>query len=249
MSYLRLQFSDVYKEVSRYLGWGTSPTGQDLTDAKAITHAGYRKFLYPVNMQTGRAHTWSFLLKHSVLQLEEGKWKYQLPTDFDVIKIPFRWEPDKLYQGLKQVPAELILLMRSRSDSQGNPAYFSIQAGTYDASYGQYNEAWFYDTPLQSDALYYAYLLRPPQLVNDADYFIGTDFASEALLEAALAVAELRWDEQPGIHATESEKLIQQLIQADMIKRPEFIGVLGNSPALYADWCRYLETIESPYPS
>jgi hypothetical protein len=247
MANLRLQFSDCYKEVSRFLGWGISPAGQNLTDAKAIAHAGYRKFLYPVNVLNAQQHTWSFMLKHTTLALEGEKWQYVLPVDFERMQMAFTYGDDDGYMQLRNVPASFLLNHRAITESAGAPSIFSIQPGVYNAEHGQHWEAWFYETPSQAYTLKYAYILRPQQLVNDTDYFIGSDFASEAIMESALAVAELRWDGTQGVHTAEADKLIQQLIISDTIIRPSYHGVLYD-PSIrprYSD--RALPTVGEPY--
>lgn len=227
MSDLRLQFSDVYKEVSRFLGWSISPSGQNLTDSKAITHAGYRKFLYPIKMTSNppSQHLWSFLIKDAVLMLEGSKWQYTLPTDFDRLYTRFTYSTNDQYAPLKQVSADMIRNNFTIADSEGQPSQFAIVPSQYSSEAGSTAyQVWFYEKPSQAYTLHYNYVMRPPTLVNDADYFVGGDFASEAILESALAVAELRWDGVAGIHNQEADKLIQQLIVTDTPIRPLYYG-------------------------
>lgn len=247
MSNLKLSFSDCYKEVSRFLGWEIAPSGQQLIDAKAVTHAGYRKFLYPISAVTGKQHTWSFMVKHTALDITGNKWQYTLPVDFERMHMPFAYSEDDQYMQLRHVSASTVLNNRSLSESSGAPSCYSIQPGLYDAEHGQNWEVWFYETPSQAYTLKYAYIIRPQQLVNDTDYFIGGDFASEAILESALAVAELRWDGVQGVHTAEADKLIQQLILSDTVIRPSFHGIMidsGMRPKLYQ---RPLPTVDDAY--
>lgn len=247
MSNLKLTFADCYKEVSRFVGWGIAPSGQRLTDAKAIVHAGYRKFLYPISLVTGKQHTWSFLVKHTTIDLENNKWVYVLPADFERITVPFAYSNDDQYMQLKHVSASAVLNNRSMSESSGAPSCYSIQPGLYDAEHGQAWEAWFYETPNQAYTLKYAYIIRPQQLVNDTDYFVGGDFASEAIIESALAVAELRWDGVQGVHTAEADKLIQQLILSDTAISPSFHGIMYDSGIRPRFYERPLPTIDDAY--
>ncbi len=247
MADLKLCFGDVYKEVSRFLGWGISPSGQNLTDAKAITHAGYRKFLYPINAQTGKQHLWSFLLKNTTLLLEGSRWQYPLPTDFDRVYTRFTYDTDDQYMALRKVSGSEILSRRAGVESQGAPCYYAIQPGLYSAEHGQNYEVWFYETPSQSWELHYAYVIRPPQLVSDTDYFIGGDFASEAILESALAVAELRWDGTQSVHTAEANKLMQQLLLSDTVVRPDYHGILYDPAILPKYYQRPLPDVDDAY--
>lgn len=251
MADLRLSFADVYKEVSRFVGWGASPSGQNLTDAKALTHAGYRKFLYPidVNHAVPTQHLWSFLIKSSVLTLEGSKWQYALPIDFDRLYQRFSYDADDQYAPLKMVSVDMLRHNRSIAESEGQPSMFAIQPTVYSTESGSTLEVWFYETPSQSYILHYAYIIRPPQLVNDADYFVGGDFASEAILESALSVAEIRWDGQAGTHTEEANKLIQQLIISDTVVRPWYHGRMYDPGIEMRYWGRPLGTIDTPYPA
>lgn len=250
MADLRLKFSDVYTEVSRFLGWGLTPAGQNLTDAKAITHAGYRKFLYPIKMTSTppSQHLWSFLIKDAVLMTKGGSWQYDMPVDFDRLYTRFTYDTNDQYAPLKQVSADMIRNNYVIANSQGQPSQFAIVPSLYSAEAGTaVMQVWFYEIPSSVYTLHYNYVTRPPKLVNDADYFVGGDFASEAILECALAVAEQRWDGQPGTHVAEADKLVQQLIITDTPIRPLYYGVMYD-PGIYMGYTgRPLMTI--PYGS
>lgn len=251
MADLRLTFSEVYKEVSRFLGWGASPAGQNLTDSKAITHSGYNKFLYPMRLTTTppAPHLWSFLIKEAVLMLQGGKWEYTLPKDFDRLYTRFTYDTNDQYAPMKQVSSDMIRNNYVRSNSEGQPSQFALVPSVYSAEAGATNfQVLFYETPSQAYTLHYSYVIRPPKLVNDADYFVGGDFASEAVLECALAVAEIRWDGQPGTHSAEAERLIQNLIVADTPIRPGYFGTMRDPGMGSRWWDRALGTISDPYP-
>jgi hypothetical protein len=252
MADLRLTFSDVYTEVSRFLGWGASPAGQNLTDAKSITHSGYNKFLYPMRLTTTppAQHLWSFLIKDSTLTLQGGKWEYTLPADFDRLYTRFTYGTNDQFAPMKQVSSDMIRNNFVIANSEGQPSQFAIVPSLYSAEAGATNfQVLFYEIPSQAYTLHYSYVIRPPKLVNDSDYFVGGDFASETILECALAVAEIRWDGQPGTHSAEAERLIQNLIVADTPIRPGYYGRMYDSGMGYPPYDRPLSTITDPYPS
>jgi hypothetical protein len=230
MSSLRLQFSDVYNEVSRFLGWGASPTGDDLTNSKALVHTGYRKFLWPIDVRTGRRHVWSFLIKNAVLNTKDGEYIYTLPSDFSKIRMRFKHDTDAGYPPLTKVTADFIRQQRSMSDTESYPTLFAIQPSAYNAEHEQLWEVWFWATPNGEYSLHYSYEIRPPELSSATDYFIGDDLASEAIMECALAAAELRWDDTIGIHSQEADRLVQQLIQADRGLEADMYGIIGGGP-------------------
>lgn len=251
MADLRLNFGECYKEVSRFLGWGIAPTGQNLTDAKDIVHAGYRKFLYPVQTIKNPPvqYLWSFLVKDAVLPIYGAQWRYTLPTNFDRLYTRFTYDTSDQFSPMKQVSGDMIHNHRVIADSQGQPSMFAIQPSVYNEEYGNLFEVWFYETPSQAYNLHYSYIIRPPKLVNDADYFVGGDFASEAIQECALAIAEIRWDGTPGTHSAEADKLVQQLIISDTPIRPSYYGVMYDSGIRRRYYERPLMTIPDAYPS
>ena len=76
MARLTLDYSDCWQKVSEFLGLtasGTAPTGQDLTDVKAIVARGLRQFLYPLDRKTGNGHEWSFLSQYWTFQATADK--------------------------------------------------------------------------------------------------------------------------------------------------------------------------------
>ncbi len=251
MADLKLTFGDAYKEVSRFLGWGISPSGQNLTDAKDIVHAGYRKFLYPIKMTSNPPvqHLWSFLIKDAVLTMYGSQWRYTMPVDFDRLYTRFTYDTNDQFMPMRQVSADMIHNHRVIADSQGQPSMFAIQPSVYNAEYGNLFEVWFYETPSQAYTLHYSYIIRPPKLSSDTDYFVGPDFASEAILESALAIAEIRWDGAPGTHVAEADKLIQQLIISDTPTRPSYYGRMYDPGIRRRYYDRPLMTIPDPYPS
>lgn len=245
MADLRLSFEDVYKKVSEFLGWGSSPSGTDLTNAKAVVHRGYRRFIYPINAQTGRGHTWSFLVKHTILNTKDSEWIYNLPEDFNRIVIPFRHEKDSGYPRMQAYTVEAIHQMRAGVESTNYPHFYAIRSGRYVKEIGSTYEVLFFETPNANYFLNYAYVFRPPQLSATTDVFIGGDFASEAILENCLAAAELEYDDVLGIHNQMAEKLTQQLIQSDVATVADSVGKNYDSSVRYVSFQRPLPLTET----
>lgn len=224
MADLRLTFTDVYTKVSEFIGWGSSPGTTNLALAKDVVHRGYRRFLHPINMQTGRAHLWSFLKKSTVLVTESGKWVYNLPVDFNRLRIPFKHEADSGYPYLVFTSEDKIIQYRAGAATTGYPHFFAIRVGTYVKEIGTTYEVIFFETPNSTYPLVYSYIFRPSKLVETTDLFIGGDLASEAILESCLAVAEIEYDDTIGIHHQEADRLIQQLMQADTPTTANTVG-------------------------
>lgn len=69
MASLSLTFSDLYKEVSVFLGLGPTPQGPDLDACRKYVNEGYRIFLMGQDPSTQRAYQWSFLAPRAQLAL------------------------------------------------------------------------------------------------------------------------------------------------------------------------------------
>jgi len=227
MSDLRLTFSDVYTQVSSFIGWtapGTAPTGTNLSNAKNVVHRGYRRFLRPVNIRTGKRHIWSFLEQWEVLNTESGKWLYTLPKDFHTLRCPFKHEVDSGYPSMKSTSFNSLLQKRAGQESTSFPHFYAIRAQKYSEEIGTIYEVGFFETPNANYRLNYSYLIRPQKLDSATDVFVGGDLASEVILEHCLAIAEQEYDDTLGIHTQMAQELTQQLILNDESTIPNSVG-------------------------
>jgi len=245
MADLRLTFSDVYTKVSEFIGWGTSPGATNLADAKAIVHRGYTRFLYPVNPTTGKLHTWSFLEKHSISNTQSGEWIYSLPVDFQRLTIPFRHEVDSGYPRMVGTSFERIQQMRAGVESTNFPHFYAIKTAPYVKEVGTTYEVAFFETPNANYRLNYSYIFRPQQLSATTDVFVGGDFASEAILEMCLAVAEQERDDTVGLHTQLADKLTAQLIINDVVTKADTVGKNIDTGVRYIEYLRPLPLTET----
>ncbi len=58
---ISITFSSIYQEVADYLGYGRSPTGDNLSEVKRYANDGYTDFLMGMDFRSGTAHRWSFM--------------------------------------------------------------------------------------------------------------------------------------------------------------------------------------------
>jgi len=251
VSNLQLTFQDVYTKVSEFLGTGSSPSGTSLTNAKNVVHRGYRKFLFPIDMRTGKQHTWSFLIKQAVLNTKDGEWVYDLPADFKRLAGPFRHEKDSGYPEMVHTTIERIWQMRAGVESTNYPHFYAIKSAPYVKEIGTAYQVVFFETPNNNYRLNYSYVFRPPKLENDDDVFVGGDEASEAILECCLAIAEVEYDDTIGIHNQMADRLVQQLIQDDTPLIADSVGKNYDPAVRYISYQRPLPTIETDeiYPN
>ncbi len=244
MANLKLQFSDVYKKVSEFLGMGSTPTGTDLTKVKDITYRGYVNFLNPIDMQDGQSYYWSFLRKYDTITTVDGQWKYSLPSDFANIYIEMIHDQQTGYPPITQVSAKSILRKRIHTIWTTYPMYFAVTTGTYTKETGSKYELWFYGDPNGTYIISYWYIFEPEKLVGDTDMFVGNVMTSEAILESALAIAENQEDDTQGLHSKLANEAIQRLIRMDKGTKANSLGKLVGG--ISHEYRRYLEIIDEP---
>ena len=208
MASLQLSFAELYNGVSKYSGvYGSSgASGTDLTDAKDMVNAAYRRMLL--------AHKWTFLTPTRQIVTISGTWQYELPADFVRIKGVFRYSSADSYPPLRERLYEQIEEFRAVTDTTGYPTYYAIVAGEYKAETGQRWTVALFPTPDAAYTLYYSPEVWPARMVNDSDLHIGGPDVSEALKELAIAQAEAELDEMSAEQSVHEKKAGQLLIQA-----------------------------------
>lgn len=222
---LRLTFKEVYVKVAEYLGLGSSPTGTDLTTVKDIVKRAYREFLMPIDASTGTVYRWHFLQRTTTLSCVSGVDTYDLPTGFSRLVIPFTHTTPLSYNPVEK-DLEYMYLIKSQTTGNGYPVWFAIKVDEFDQVTGQKTQVVFYPTPSSSFDYYYTYLVTPPAPVNDDEFFIGDEYASECILEKSLAVAEISKHDEEGGHSAKAERLLQSAIGED--KKKYYIPNLGQ---------------------
>ena len=238
MARLTLDYSSVWQSVSEFLGLtasGTAPTGQDLTDVKAIVARGLRQFLYPLDRRTSKAHEWSFLSQYWTFQATADKWKYPLPLDFSDLISPIVYDTGDGLPPLLKRSAVQIKDMRNDSDSSGWPEYYAITTAKYDQKIGSSYELWIYPKPSQTYTMSAFYRIDPLEPSSDTDLMVGGISAAEAILESCLSVAEQQDDDMATSHHTsKANELIQTLIAFDSGKIDS--DLIGNLYSNVTPW-------------
>lgn len=233
MATLDLTYLEVYTKVSEYLGLG-SPTvvTAEITQVKEITKRGYRKFLMPVDMSTAtkrsapKPYRWSFLRQTTTLATTAGQELYPLPDGYNGMIIPLKHTTEDTYNPI-EVPLEVIYQKKSQSLNDSYPLYFAIKDGDFDQAIGRKKELIFYPLPDMEYTYFYTYKFIPLAPVEDTDFFVGPVGSSEAILECALAVAELQEKDTIGVHNKMADVLMQQLVGDD--KLGALVGNIGSS--------------------
>jgi len=245
---LKLTYSEVYNQVSDYLGKGLTPAGADLTRMKSITLRAYRKFLYPINPATGKHHLWSFLHYPTVLTTIAGQYIYEFPDDFSSLIVSFTSTDTQTY--INPIPKSVwqILNMHTIATTvtTSYPQFYAIRAGRYIKEIGQKYEVVFWPEPDSNYIYEYTYEIEPPALSATTDYFVGGARASEAILQLALAEAELQEEEKGGVQYQEAQRIVMAMISADNRNTPKSVGYNGD-PSMYPETRGYTHISEVTY--
>jgi hypothetical protein len=227
MATLRLTYSDIYQAVSKFLGWGKEPVGDQLDTVKSMVLRGCRQFLYPVDVRTREYWEWSFLRPLHSMTLKSNKWRYLLPEDFSsIITNPTYSEDDNFKQIARTTPDNIMNLMAA-GEVDYAPYYYAIVTSDYDPEIGEMDEIWFYPKPDSSYSIQFFYKSDPMKVSNDSDFLPGGVKSTEAILENCLAIAEQENDNMLGTHTQLAQKLTQELIIIDSQKDGDDV-VLGN---------------------
>jgi hypothetical protein len=236
MASLMLTYSDLYTKVSEFLGFGSSPTGTELTKVKDIVARGYRKFLYPIDLRTGEPYTFSFAKQYMQIPTKSGSWKYPLPSDFgDMIDRP-HFEADTGYRELTQVQPQQISEQRAASVSAGFPIYYGLAPFTFEGMVGTFYEMWIDPKPDGIYKLEFWYRKDPLKPENDSEFLMGGVKAMEAQLECCLAAAETQEDDEIGIHSKLAEDALQVLIRTDVKVTSDMLGNLARPKESLYRW-------------
>lgn len=246
MAYLVNTFENIYKDVSRFMGLGSSPAGDDLTLVKDITYRGYIKFLTAVHPRTGQLYRWSFLKKSAVLNTVEDQHQYALPIDAWHVEDELNFDAESGYPTIKKRSLEYINSQRAQTVFTSYPNYFAVVYGDYDKTHIQRKQLVFYPTPDQAYSIVYEYYFIPPKPENDDDYFVGGPEISEAIRLCALSVAEMEEDEAVGTMSASAIQMLNQLIRADeVINVADTVGpVVGMESVSTRDTKDFLRSIQ-----
>ncbi len=233
MADLTLTFSDLYKEVSNFLGLGLSPTGDNLTLAKKYANDGYRLFLMGMDPRSGRAYAWTFLSPERSLTLAAGAadGRYALPDDFAAIldDPTLSAETSGARPGrLAPRSAAYIRQLQASRAPGGPPRYYAVVPRALEAAVGQRYDLLVWPTPAASCEARLRYRVQPAAMSADTDRPLGGPPHALTILEAALAVAEQRHNDTRGIHTEQFERLMAFSIDLDAANQPRALGDVGG---------------------
>lgn len=312
MADLGLTFSDLYKEVSNFLGLGLSPAGDNLALAKKYACDGYRLFLMGVDPRSGRAYQWSFLAPAASLDLwpsaeadpsvtvtgvfaagattltaspaaqfypsmvgraiqvtDVGSFPisdyvsagvvavrgdatcsgktfsivadgtYGLPSGFAAIVDDPALAPAAAGGG-RLAPRSAAYIRQLYAGgpvalATGAPRYHAVLPRAFSPTDGQRYDLLVWPTPAAHCEIRYRYRLEPAAMSADGDLPLGGPQHALTVLQAGLAVAEQRHNDQRGIHTEQFERLMAFSIDLDAANKPHNLGDSGGEAAPQGD--------------
>ena len=220
-------FAQLYADVAAYRGTGASPSGDNLTIAKQRVNDAYRKFL---------ALDWGFLSQHKVLQVEAGKYIYELPDNFAVLRVTFKLFPYMGWGNPVEVPLDKFWSYQSFYPRTGIPLFYAFHS-EFDERRGLRYTVQFYPTPNANLTYNYEMKVLPNILVNDND--IPYCPANLAHVLRAYCLSEVELFDEEGAKTTWTEILLKvllpQAIKENSIRQGNTMGNMGGDLA-YMNW-------------
>lgn len=212
-STLSLNYSQLYAEVSDFLGFGrTVPNADPTADARidSAIQSGLRQFYNPPPTVKGEPpHSWSFLQPVASLITAQGQSNYSLSDNFGGLIGDLTYpSPKPAQRGITgQNRVAIIAEMQIRTvlagnSKQGAPAYCAVRPLMPDAG-GTGGTRWqlvIYPIPDAAYTLNYAYQTIPEKVSLANPYPVGGAVHAETILESCLACAESRDDDNATTH-------------------------------------------------
>ncbi len=217
---------DFMKALGRFLGYGGTSgnwSADQADELQTIVDAGLRKFY--------TAFDWRFLKPTTTQATTAADYDYTLPDNFGYMigDLTFATS-DNAWHNVRIVPEQEIRTLRmTPTSTTGRPQLAAVRPRTTDGTTGQRFELILWPTPDAIYTLTYQYRILTSQLTSGAPYPYGGMQHGETMMEAMLAVAEERYDDEKMIHNQSYREMLQQSILMDQGHGAEFFGYNGDS--------------------
>ena len=158
---------------------------------------------------------------------ELGRPEYEMPTGFESIEGDLTYEPGQsdFYPPIRQRDDGEILRRQQDDPYHDRPIYYGIRTAEFDPTVGSKRRLTLYPTPDAAYVIKARMILRPVGITSTNVYPVGAETLSQLILESCLAAAERNYDDTPGVHTEQFEKLLPLAIAADtLITSPRQLG-------------------------
>lgn len=153
---------------------------------------------------------------------------YDLPDNLSRIFGAIHWPDDTYRSPIEQVPVGDLIAMRGQTSRTGPPEWFATRYKTSTGVTGQRQEILLYPRPDEDKTLPYQYEAYSSVLSDSYPYPLGGMQLAELYTESCLAVAELRSNDELGIHTQTFKSLLVDAIQRDRKHAGRNYGHMGN---------------------
>lgn len=237
-----INYHQLQEEIGRYLGYGRDITSYDSSsdeykDVESAIQSGLKQFYSPPPLADGGLHSWSFLKPETTLSfdVDNTSGNYMLPDDFGGFASDMTYEPTVSLDTIKLVGEQEIRKLRQTKPLKGLAKYVAVVPIASDGQSRQGLSANFWPIPDRAAILSYCYYVQPGEIGEDNPFPYGNDAHSETILESCLAVAELRLNDEKGIHHNTFMERLAASIQYDRkTSGINYFGYNGDSSDLLA---------------
>lgn len=249
-STLSVSFKELKATVGHYLGHGGTEewTPEQDAEIERYVQAGVRQFYYPPAVEGIEAgYNWSFLEPKTTLTTTADVGTDTLPDTLARIIGPMFHEPDIYAQPITIISRQQIRRLKSGSDDTGTPQYAAVRAKTSDGSTGQRNEIEWWPIPDDAYTITYLYEAYQGKLDDDYPYPLGGMKHSELVVTSCLAIAELRANDERGIHWEAFIRQLASAIRQDRKHGAQYFGPMAGPDKSHIPSARTLRSGDVTY--
>jgi len=202
--------------------------GDDFLDS------GLRQFYFPADPSGGQqSYNWSFLRPTAELTLPEGESEIDLPDDFGGVEGRVILSPgDSAIAAVLRVGNEGYVrqMIGLNPSLVGRPAWCAVcpSKGTT-AGRSPRATLLFFPTPDVDYTVELQYYLIPEALTAAHPYAYGGAMHAETLIEAGLAIAEQRLNNEMGVHTAKYAERLSASIAMDRRLTAQSLGYNGDT--------------------
>ena len=226
-STLSLTYTDLIEAVGHMLGFrrdSTVYTSEETADCDDSVQSGYRQFIFPpVLPGQSTSHEWSFLSKQGDQETVDGTAEYDLPDDFGSLRGNFTVNETGRWYPIVHRDEEYLRILRARGDVNGRPRYCALRPKTFAAATGQRWTLIIWPDPTAAWTLQYRYNVLVGA-ISGTQYPLGGMPHAETVKQSCLADAELRMNDDHGIHWERFMVRLAASVAADGRLAPETLG-------------------------
>tara|TARA_B100000686_G_C16541127_1_gene837538 strand:- start:176 stop:952 length:777 start_codon:yes stop_codon:yes gene_type:complete len=225
-STITVDFTILRREVGRYLGYGREPIDHDpdqVIDVQDVIDSGLRQAYWPSN-----GHEWSFLQPTYQFKVDSTQDDFALPPEVvDVNQALTFSKEDNSWNPVEKCDPQRIYYLReaNQTTSTGYPLLFAFRPEAHKGLDDQENKLMLWPKPDQEYTLNLPVKIAPMQLTVDRPIPWGGPQFGELLLQSCLAVAELRINNEKGVHSADfQERLVAAVAVDDSRHRGTVVG-------------------------